>query len=82
MMKMKYVMFDQVFPVIWHGPMNHCDARLVPAISAEPIEPTSAGFVSIVDGVLKCEGRSETLNMGPAEDDTFLLAKYMGVRSE
>lgn len=81
-MKMKYVMFDSIFPVIWYGPMNHCDARLLCAIDGKALQPTSAGFVEIVDGRLICSGESDTLGMKPAPEDAELLAKYFGVRHE
>lgn len=74
-MKMKYVMFDSIFPVIWYGPMNHCDARLLCAIDGKELQPTSAGFVEIVDGRFICSGESDTLGMKPAPEDAELLAK-------
>jgi hypothetical protein len=79
---MKYVMFDSIFPVIWQGPMNHCDARLLCATTGQSLKPTSAGFVEIVDGRLICSGKSTSLGMKPAPEDAELLAKYFGVRHE
>lgn len=40
----------------------------------------SAGFVAFKDGVPECYGRSESLELGGADDDTQELRRYLGFK--
>ena len=76
---MKYVMFENELghklPVIFSDDMTHkLVAQAIVKMNEEslqlPVKPVSAGFVSLE---AKCSGRSESLNMEPAEYDSVYI---------
>lgn len=75
-MDAKYVMFDEIFFKMWFGPENHNKQTMVTAFGTE-MKITSAGMIKIVDGKVKCYGKSTTLGMGPAENDAKIIQRYL-----
>jgi hypothetical protein len=79
-MKLKYVMVDYCFAIIFNEAMSHRDFKNVNHKYLTG-NITSAGFVSIApdgDNVQAIAyGRSDSLNMGIAEDDSKFLTKML-----
>lgn len=42
----------------------------------------SAGFFRVVDGKVETYGESDSLNMGPAENDEILIARAIGLHPD
>lgn len=72
-MQIKYVMFDDIFPVIFTEAMGHDEVKW------KGKTPTSAGFCSIntYDRVVTAYGKSISLNMTPHPDDDIFLTKFI-----
>ncbi len=67
--RFKYVVIGNTYMILFSALLTHKEMKVLGNI-------TSAGFVSRSNST-KCgfcvSGRSETLNLGPAEDDQLLL---------
>jgi hypothetical protein len=78
-MKTKYIMIDDVFPVLFgeYFQHDHVAQRM-----KDFGEATSAGFVRFAgNGQLHAYGESISLNMKPAEQDSQILNKvFSGVK--
>jgi len=62
---MKYIKFETKGYVIFEGVIAHNDmAKMIGDI------PTSAGFIAMIDGKLRCLGKSETLQLKNDPADT------------
>lgn len=68
MNKMKYIVFGDCFPVIFHGAIEH--AAVAEKI---PFPPTSAGYCEMRNGVLCTFDKSVSLQLEPDEYDVTLL---------
>lgn len=70
---MKYVIIDEVFPIIFSDGMNHNDFKYHGKI-------TSAGRICFTDNKVFCFGESTSLKLKPAETDELrintMLEKY------
>jgi hypothetical protein len=72
--RMKYVIIDAAFPVLFAGNIEHKNMSVHGKI-------TSAGFCHIQDGKIWCNGSSHSLNdMGPGELDDNIIASYLGLQ--
>ena len=81
---MKYVMFDNCFPVIFQEGIAHKD------ITVFRMRPTSAGFIKIIPKIhfygdlktayfdIKVFGESQSLGLKPSEKDLEIFEKYFG----
>jgi len=76
-MKTKYVIFNDVFPVIFGDYFEHSAVVINRAYK----KPTSAGFMRIISGGLKryveVYGESVSLNLKPSEDDAAILTRLI-----
>jgi|WetSurMetagenome_2_1015567.scaffolds.fasta_scaffold966895_2 hypothetical protein len=67
-MKIKYVMFDGAFPVVFGEYIKHSD------VSVKDLKPTSAGFIQLgMPGEITVYGKSESLDLAPTEDDDAII---------
>ena len=73
-MSSKYVMYDNSEYHIFPGTMNHADI-----VGGVAQTVTGAGFVCMhpKENRLVCYGYSETLKIGPGEDDEMILNAFM-----
>ena len=82
---MKYVMFDNSFPIIFQEGIAHNE------IKVKNMSPTSAGFISIVPSTsifkknkasayfdIKVYGESLSLNLKPSDRDLQVFERYFG----
>jgi hypothetical protein len=60
-MALKYIVFGDIFPMVFADPVTHKDAA-----SASDIPPTSAGFcsLSVTDGTIKVSVWGESNSLG------------------
>lgn len=72
-MKMKYIMFDETFPVVFGEYFTHKDVT-VPNAG----KPTSAGFFSIQDGKVQTYGVSVSLELKSKPEDAFFIQHLLG----
>lgn len=73
-MKLKYVIFDELFPVLLTEAMGHSEVR-------PQMKPTSAGFCSIHphDNTVAVWGESVSLKLKSQPTDAFLIEKMLFV---
>jgi hypothetical protein len=70
MRPVKYVMLNEILPVIFDG-FNHSDLKILGK------QITSAGFIVFDEsGKVQTYGSSMTLNMIPAPADAAIIQKY------
>lgn len=73
-MKLKYVMFDGFFPVMFTGGIGHKE------VTAGDRKPTSAGFVKFLSSgdVVSAAvyGESESLGLKPHKDDAEIIENF------
>jgi len=74
---MKYIIFDNIFPVIFNEAIGHKD------ITIAGMKPTSAGFVEIFsDGIsigAEASGKSVSLNLSSKEKDSKIITKTLSM---
>ena len=71
MIRCKYVIIGEAFPILFYGTFEHKDFKNMGKI-------TSAGFCKVYeDGSVICSGRSESLNIGVGELDVRLITKML-----
>jgi hypothetical protein len=72
---MKYIIFDEIFPVIFNEAIAHRDMLV------SSMKPTSAGFVSImsIEGSIyaKASGESISLNLSSKKKDSELITRTL-----
>jgi hypothetical protein len=69
---MKYIIFDNKYPVIFPESITHCTVKL------ESKKPTSAGYLDISwNGSIKVFGESGTLNLKSKPEDRILIEKMI-----
>ena len=69
-MAMKYIMIDNMFPIIFPLHLNHCDI-------AQNYNVTSAGFI---DSNGKIYGYSDSLNLYPNDKDQKIIDRILKVK--
>lgn len=67
---MKYVIFDNKYPVVFPDSIIHCDISLDMYLG---MKPTSAGHLNIKGNKIKVYGESESLGLKPKPEDKKLL---------
>jgi len=84
---LKYIMFDDQFPVIFGDYFIHAEVaqrtrRLACETFAGPGkgEVTGAGFVAGDGSEWVAYGRSESLDKGPGEKDSIILSRVLNNR--
>lgn len=70
-MILKYVMFEHVLPVLFGEYLQHDQ------IKVKGMQPTSAGRVSVIDGVVSVGSQSLSLNMKPASGDDKVIQRIL-----
>ena len=72
---MKYIIFDDIFPVIFNEAIAHRDMLV------SGMKPTSAGFVEIFsDGLTvgaEASGKSVSLNLPSKKEDSKIITKTL-----
>jgi len=69
-MEIKYVMIDEIWPVLFVG-QAHSDMKKLGNI-------TSAGFIRMLEnGTIYTYGHSQSLNMKPADRDEGILEVFL-----
>lgn len=86
-MGLKYIIFDDQFPVIFGDYFNHSEVALrVRRLACENFvgngkgEVTGAGFISGADEDWFVYGRSESLNKDPGPKDKEIINKVLNNR--
>ena len=73
---MKYIIFENKYPVIFPNDITHCDVDISfydSVIRMKPKIPTSAGHLTIKGNKVTIYGESESLGLKPKPDDEKLL---------
>jgi hypothetical protein len=74
---MKYIIFDNIFPVIFNEAIGHND------IKVSGMKPTSAGFVEIFDDHFsigtEVSGKSVSLNLPSKKEDSKIITKTLSM---
>jgi hypothetical protein len=74
---MKYIIFDNIFPVIFNEAIGHNDIKVL------GMKPTSAGFVEIFDDHFSigaiASGKSVGLNLLSKEEDSKIITKTLSM---
>jgi hypothetical protein len=68
--EMKYIMIDEVFPVIFSDGMKHSDFKKMGNI-------TSAGMVRILNDEINCFGKSVSLKLEPTKIDALIIKNML-----
>lgn len=72
---MKYIIFDNIFPVIFNEAIAHKDIKIF------GMKATSAGFVEIFsDGLTigaEASGKSVSLNLSSKEEDSKIITRTL-----
>jgi hypothetical protein len=70
-MRLKYVMFDEFFPVLFGEYCNHAD------VTIKGLKPTSSGFVNVTSEGVFCVGNSFSLQLESNTDDTEIVRNLL-----
>ena len=74
----KYVMFNECFPVIFCAPVSH--RAVAASLQTDNHRVTSAGFIHNEKGEIVTYGESETLKgLGPSASDARVIMKFLGM---
>ncbi len=75
MSEMKYIMIDDIFPIVFHSSHVHKDVAF--GIRSQPV--TSAGFVILdAEGNYHCYGESISLNIkSKPEMDSKIINRFL-----
>lgn len=76
MIELKYITTKQGHVILWPRTDSIWHSHIARAVIGGA---KSAGFVSIVDGVVSTFGRSESLNLDRADGDDKLIASQLGL---
>lgn len=74
-LQLKYVRFSDDGFAIFTPHAKHSDI----AKTFEPSKPVSAGFINLSDEEITAEGRSDSLDLEPLDDDADFLADVLGL---
>lgn len=73
MLLLKYVICEDITPILFSAPLSHKDFK--------HLNPTSAGFVHVDGEIVHTYGESTTLGMVPHERDAKLIKKLLDAGS-
>lgn len=68
---MKYIIFDNKYPVLFPDEIIHC------TVSAEGMKPTSAGHAELESGMIRVFGESETLGIHYESGDATMIYRLL-----
>ena len=75
-MKLKYIVFDDCLPVVFHEGISHNKVRAGNPINSS-LKATSAGFCTVKDNKVSTFGESSSLGLKPGKFDGEILTKML-----
>lgn len=81
-MSLKYIRHEKIGFILWAQTDDLWHSHMARLTNGRlPGKVISAGFADLEGGIVRCHGRSESLNLDPLPDDSTALAKQLGLKT-